>query len=181
MTQNNAYVVFDVETQRGFDEVGGQHNRAQMGISVAVLYDSRDDQTYAFREHELDGLVDALRAAPLVIGFNILHFDYPVLQPYTDFDLRILPSLDLLHDLHRRLGFRVSLDNLAQETLRAGKSGSGLEAIQLFRQQNWEKLIAYCRDDVLITRDLFRFGQENGYVKFWDRLRKRSRTVSVAW
>ena len=181
MSPIEPYVVFDVETQRSFDDVGGQHNRAQMGISVAVLYDSRDDQTRAFREHELASLVDALRAAPLVIGFNTLHFDYQVLQPYTDFDLHTLPSLDLLHHIHKRLGFRVSLDSLARETLNSGKSGGGLEAIVLYRQQRWEQLIAYCRDDVLITRDLFLFGRKNGFVKYWDRRRNTSRTVSVKW
>lgn len=177
----NEFVVFDVETQNSFDDVGGFRNVAKLGISVAVTYDSRSDSTRAYREPELDALVAHLQDAPLVVGFNILRFDYHVLQPYTEVNLQALPSLDMLARLHRSLGHRVSLDNLARGTLNIQKSGHGLEAIAWYRQGEWEKLIRYCTDDVLITRDVYLFGRQNGFVKFWDKYRRGVRQVAVNW
>ena len=181
MQQTNDFVVFDLETQRSFDEVGGRQNLQQLGISVAVLYDSRNDETVAFREPELDRLVEYLQTAPLVVGFNVLKFDYPVLQPYTDFRLNSLPTVDLLHHIHQRLGWRVSLDNLGRTTLKAPKSASGLQAIAWFREGEWQKLIKYCEDDVLLTRDLYLFGKQHGYVKFWDGKQRFERKLAVNW
>ena len=43
-----------------------------------------------------------------------------------------------------------------------------------------ESLVAYCRKDVEITRDLYRFGLENGYLLFDNREGKRMR-VPVDW
>ncbi|MCI0476423.1 MAG: hypothetical protein L0Y55_09265, partial [Anaerolineales bacterium] len=72
------------------------------------------------------------------------------------------------------------LDALAGATLGASKSADGLLAIQWFREGKIDQLIAYCRDDVAITKQLFEFGRDNGYVLYPDRSRRKQR-VSVAW
>ncbi len=175
------FVVFDLETQRTFDEVGGYSNTAKMGISLGVAYDSRDDSIQVFREQEVAGLVDLLFDAPLVVGFNSFKFDYAVLQPYTDRNVHTLPGVDMLDSIYRTLGFRVSLDNLAGATLGTRKSADGLDAIRWFRAGEWHKLEKYCTDDVLVTRDLFLFGREHGYVEFYDRRNRCNRRVKVNW
>lgn len=175
------YVVFDLETQKSFDEVGGFKNAHKLGISVGVVYDSKSDSTTAYRENEMDDLVAQLQAAELVIGFNNFGFDNIVLQPYTIVTLDQLPGLDLMHELTKILGHRVSLDNVAQGTLNAQKSAEGLQAIAWYRQGEWDKLISYCEKDVLITRDIYQFGRENGFVKFYDRFRRTVRQVDVNW
>ena len=38
------------------------------------------------------------------------------------------------------------------------------DAIKWFRQGQIDKLIFYCRTDVKLTRDIYRFGQEHGFV-----------------
>jgi len=175
------FVVFDLETQRTFDEVGGYANTAKMGISIGAAYDSRDDSIQVFREQQLDALVELLFSAPLVVGFNSFKFDYTVLQPYTDRRLHDLPGLDMLDSIYRILGFRVSLDHLAAATLGRKKTGHGLDAIRWFRSGDWQKLEKYCTDDVLVTRDLYLFGCENGYVEFYDRRNRRMRRIEVNW
>ena len=69
-------VVFDVETQREFAEVGGREFAEQLGISVAVAYHTGERRFYTFEESELDGLFDLFRRASLLVGFNILQFDF---------------------------------------------------------------------------------------------------------
>ncbi|KAA3616474.1 MAG: helicase [Calditrichaeota bacterium] len=175
------FVVFDLETKQSFDEVGGFKNAHKLGISVGVVYDSESDKTTAYRENEMDDLVEQLQSADLVIGFNNFGFDNIVLQPYTIVTLDALPGLDLMQKLQQALGHRVSLDNVAKGTLNSEKSGGGLQAIEWYRKGEWDKLISYCEQDVLITRDIYLFGKENGYVQFYDQFKRAVRKVDVQW
>ncbi len=157
-------VCFDVETQNSFDDVGGRENFGKLRVSVAVLYDEILKQYFVYSEDEAGQLIDHLFAADLVVGYNILGFDYAVIQPYSNRDLKRLPTLDLMMELSKRLGFRVKLDSVVNATLGARKSGHGLQAIEWFRAGEIEKLTKYCQDDVRLTYELFRFGAEHGYV-----------------
>jgi hypothetical protein len=123
------YVVFDVETRRSAAEVGGWNRADRMGVSVAVAYDSQADDFFSYEQEALPALFERLQAAQLVIGFNSLRFDYAVLRPFAPFDLRGLPSLDLLQRVNQSLNYRVSLDNLGQATLGEPKSANGLLAL----------------------------------------------------
>lgn len=157
-------VVFDLETQRAFDDVAGR--RADLlGLSLGVVYSYRDDAFTTYYEDDAEALVRRLLAASLVVGFNHKRFDLEVLRPYAGgADLGRVRSLDLLEELHRRLGHRVGLDGCCRATLGAHKSGHGLEAITWFREGRFEELERYCRDDVRLTRDLFDHGRHRGFV-----------------
>jgi len=113
--------------------------------------------------------VDKLRTADLAVGFNIIGFDYTVLQPYSDFDLQEIKTFDMLTDVKKLLGFRLSLNHLAQHTLNAKKSADGLVSLQWYKEGKINKIIQYCKQDVEITRDLFLFGEKNGYVNYQSR------------
>jgi DEAD/DEAH box helicase domain-containing protein len=160
------YGVFDVETRRSAAEVGGWHRAARMGISVVVLYDSGPDQFFVYRDDEIDDFIKRLKDLDLVVGFNNKRFDNSVLSAYTSFDLGTLPTLDILEEVKNRLGYRISLDGLAEQTLGVKKSADGLQALQWYREGRLDKIIEYCKNDVEITRDLFLSGVANGYLLF---------------
>ena len=169
------YVVFDVETRRSAAEVGGWHKAGQMGVSVAVLYDSLADEYFSYSQEALPGLFDRLRAADLVVGFNSLRFDYAVLAPFAPCALRDLPSLDLLQRVQERLNYRVSLDNLGQASLGEPKSADGLQALRWWKEGRCEEIAAYCRKDVELTRRLYLFGLREGYLLFSNKAGQRAR------
>lgn len=169
------FVVLDVETRRSAAEVGGWHRAGDMGVSVAVLYDSRDGRFHTYRQEELAACFERLRSAPLVVGFNSFRFDYAVLQPFAGFSLKELPGLDLLQCLQERLHYRVSLDNVAQATLDEGKSADGLQALRWWKEGRVEEIAAYCRKDVDVTRRVYLFGWKNGYVLFRNKAGQRVR------
>ncbi len=173
-------IFFDLETQKSFQEVGGRENLKLLRVSVAVTFATATNEFKAYTEKEVASLVADLKAAERVVGFNILNFDYPVLKAYTNERLNDLPSLDLLDDLYNKLGFRVGLDALAEATLGKNKSADGLQAIEWFKQGKIEELIAYCRDDVAVTKALYEFGRDNGYVQFRDKF-GRTKQVRVSW
>ncbi|MFH1098816.1 MAG: WYL domain-containing protein [Candidatus Uhrbacteria bacterium] len=174
------YVVFDVETQREFAEVGGAQNRHLLGIAVIGAYDSATDAFLTFLERDVLAFGKLLRTADLIIGFNSKHFDYAVIQPYLPFEAAKLPTLDLMADLERILGHRIGLDACATATLGAGKSGDGLQAIRWFREGRIDLVQKYCLDDVRITRDLYRYGVEHGEIYFTGKDGSR-RAVPVMW
>jgi DEAD/DEAH box helicase domain-containing protein len=157
--------VFDLETQKVAEEVGGWGNIARMKVSLAVAY-TEEDGFRTFTEAKVPELIDLLKSADLVVGFNQLRFDYEVLSAYTREDLRALPNLDILADIAEVLGFRLALDHLAQSTLGRKKTGMGLEAVLWFREGRMDLLEQYCCEDVRITRDLYQFGLENGFLLY---------------
>jgi len=157
-------VFFDLETQKLAQDVGGWKNTHLMRVSLGVLFDTAENRFFTFYEDRVDDLINHLEKADLVVGFNVKHFDYRVLSAYTKKDLLKLPTFDILQDIHQRLGFRVGLDHLGKETLNRNKSADGLKAVEWFRKGQMEKLEKYCRQDVVLTRDLFNYGMVNGHL-----------------
>ncbi|SDB56430.1 DEAD/DEAH box helicase domain-containing protein [Desulfonatronum thiosulfatophilum] len=174
------FAVLDIETCCSAQEVGGWGNAAQMGVSCAVLYDSREDVFIDYLQQDIPKLVEKLRQVDLVVGFNILNFDYRVLRGCLDFNFQDLPTLDMLKTVHDRLGYRLSLDHLARHTLQSQKSANGLDALKWWKQGQIDKIIAYCRDDVAITRDLYLYGCDKGYILFQNKARSLVR-LPVFW
>ena len=160
---------FDLETQKLASEVGGWQNTHLMRVSVAILCTMPDGVFREYRENELPALIEDLKRLDLVVGFNISRFDYRVLGAYTPFRLEGLPTFDMLHEIHQGIGFRLSLGHLGEKTLGRPKGGDGLQAVNWFRQKEWESLIRYCKEDVAITRDLFYHALEKGYLVYSDK------------
>jgi DEAD/DEAH box helicase domain-containing protein len=174
------YGVFDLETQRSAAEVGGWQHADRMGISCGVVYDARKKTFRSYLEHQTADLIAYLRRFDLVIGFNIKRFDYHVLKGYSSFDFTALNTLDILEEIHNHLGFRLSLAHLVQQTLNSNKTADGLQALRWWKQGRINDIIEYCKMDVRLTRDLFEFGRQKGYLIFRNRHQKKIR-IPVNW
>jgi DEAD/DEAH box helicase domain-containing protein len=174
-------IFLDVETQRlNYEVPGGWNNIAGFGVALAVTW----DEPAGFRtwlEPDAAALVAELSRFSCVVGYNVLRFDYTVLSAYEPQVHSLLQgkTVDMMVDLSRRLGFRPSLDSVAQATLARGKAGDGLAAVRWFRAGEIEKVAAYCQEDVALTRDVFLFGRNNGHVLYLDK--GRPSKVIVKW
>jgi DEAD/DEAH box helicase domain-containing protein len=174
-------IFLDVETQRIQSEVpGGWYNIAGFGLALAVTW----DDVAGFRtwlEPDAQALVNELARFPRVVGYNVLRFDYTVLSAYQSnvHSLLQAKTTDMLVDLSRRLGFRPPLESVAQATLGRSKTSDGLSAVRWFREGQIDRVIAYCREDVTITRDIFYHGRQHGHVLYLDR--GRPTRVIVKW
>lgn len=168
-------VVFDVETKKAFDEVGG-YFPAKLGVSVAGVWygeEGKKGTLKGFREEEFPEMFKIFESADRIVGFNSIDFDMPALSPYYLGDLLKLPNFDMLQEVEKRVGYRVKLDALAKETLGVQKGGNGLDAIRYFHEGNWEALTKYCLQDVEITRELYTVGKNVGKLKYknkWNNL-----------
>jgi DEAD/DEAH box helicase domain-containing protein len=173
-------VVFDLETQLSAAEVGGWNKAYLMRMSVGVIWDSRLDDFVIYHEEDVDQLIDHLQRPDLIVGFNIVGFDYSVLRGYTNIDFRELNTLDIIKEVHAYLNYRVSLDALATATLASPKSADGLQALQWFKEGRMDLIEKYCQQDVQVTRDLFRYGIEHGHMLF-DRKDEGRMRIKVDW
>jgi len=172
--------VLDLETQRSAAEVGGWHRADRMRISCGVLYNSQTDAFIEYFEDQIERLIEDLQQVELIVGFNIKRFDYLVLKGYSDFDFLTLNTLDILETVRNQLGFRLSLAHLAHATLGTTKQADGLQALQWWKEGRINEIVDYCKMDVKLTRDLFIFGKQNGYLVFINRDQKRAR-IPVHW
>jgi len=153
-----------------------------MGVAVGVVCHLEEGRFEVFPEPRVPALVEALKSASLVIGYNVRRFDYQVLSGYTGEDYaRLLPTLDLLEHVHSRLGFRIGMGHLAQETLGTAKSADGLKSLEWVRQGRLDLVEQYCRRDVEILRDLYLHGRREGFLLYRDRRRDVRLKLRVSW
>ena len=174
-------VYFDLETQRTANDAGGWARKGDMRMSVGAIYSTASQRYEIFSEEQVDRLIERLRRADLVVGFNVLNFDYQVLMGYTILDLVAeLQTADLMVDMEKRLGHRLSLDAIAQATLGVQKTAAGLDASRWWREGRLLEIAEYCCFDVKVTKLVHEHGCHHKELFFHDRFARRQR-VEIDW
>lgn len=166
------YVVFDLETQNIFSDVGG-NDPVNLDISVACFYDSGTDKFTAVTIDELSTAWPIVESADVLVGYNSNHFDIPLLNKYYPGDLKTIKSIDLLESIRQSLGRRIRLDSVAEATVGAKKSADGLQAVRWWREGKINEIKKYCLQDVKVTKQVFEYALQNGHIKFKDGRNKR--------
>jgi DEAD/DEAH box helicase domain-containing protein len=135
-----------------------------MGMSLGVTYSTATGEYRIFSEKRVNDLVDQLLRADLVVGFNVINFDYEVLMGYTILDLpHQCRTLDMLVEIEKKLGHRL-----------------GLDAIRWWREGKLLDIAEYCCFDVKCTKLVHEFGVRHRKLHFTDRFQQR-RSVEVEW
>ncbi|MGA7221225.1 MAG: ribonuclease H-like domain-containing protein [Candidatus Acidiferrales bacterium] len=164
-----------METLRISSEVdGGWANIRAFGLAVAITWDKENSFRRWFEDDAL-ALITELEQFTHVITYNGNRFDLEVLRAYAPVESVRKLSLDIHEMLHKQLGHRVKLDQLAKETLGTAKSGDGLQAVEWWRAGQKDRVAEYCEQDVAILRDVVAHGRTKGYVIV------SSKQVRVQW
>lgn len=166
------YVIFDLETQNTFQDVGSTDSVA-LDISVGTFYDSFSETYTTVTVDELQKIWPLLEQADALVGYNSNHFDIPLLNKYYPGDLTQIKSIDLLEDIRKSIGRRLRLDSIAQATVGAKKSANGLQAVRWWREGKIDEIKKYCEQDVKVTKKIFDYALKHGHVKFKDGSRNR--------
>jgi DEAD/DEAH box helicase domain-containing protein len=173
-------VYFDLESQKLFEDVGGR-DPSKLLLACGVTWSTQRNEFAVYWEKDAAALVAELKTADLVVGFNIVNFDYEVLKPYAPtVNFRSFRSKDMLHDIVRALNFRLSLDSIARATLGTTKTADGLQSVVWYRNGELDKVAEYCKADVDITRRIYEFGREHGFVHYYSKLGSKLK-VAVNW
>jgi DEAD/DEAH box helicase domain-containing protein len=173
------YVIFDLETQNTFQEVG-TNNPADLDISVGTFYDSETEKYTTVIIDELQTVWPLLEKADALVGYNSNHFDIPLLNKYYPGDLTQIKSIDLLEEIRKTLGRRIRLDSVAEATVGAKKSANGLQAVRWWREGKIAEIKKYCEQDVRVTKKVFDYAFLNGHIKFKDGSRKREVLIDTS-
>lgn len=172
-------VIFDIETKKIFDDIKGD-NPADLGISIVSVYrrfvDEKGKETEgemnSFWEENFAKMWPLFTDADRIIGFNSLHFDVPAIAPLAPYDFKKLKHFDLMDHIKEALGFRLSLNAIASETLGHTKIDNGLNAVYYWQEHSKESLLKlkkYCEMDVMVTKEVYDFGQRNRQLKYKDK------------
>lgn len=156
-------IVIDIETKNTFFDVG-KDNLDALEVSMIGVYSYATQNFISFDENQIEEATEFIKKADLIIGFSINRFDIPVLSRHLNFDLFAIARFDLLDEIEKQLGWRISLNKLAITNLGVKKTHHGLEAPLLYRRGQIEELKNYCLYDVKITKDLYELVQNQGYL-----------------
>ena len=143
----------DVIPIRTAEEVGGFGRAAtrRRGTAVAATL-SFNGQFQQWRSADCGKLVEYLRSASLVVGYNCIAFDYELIRGHTSF--RRPKTLDLLLIIKEVLGHRTSLANVARATFgRAGLAG-GKALDKAWREGDSERVARALRRNLNVMRRL---------------------------
>ncbi len=174
-------IYFDLETQKSAEEVGGWGNIRDMRMSVGVTYSTARGDYRIYGENQVNDLIEELRRADLVVGFNHERFDYEVLAGHNPFfDPSQVPTLDMLVELQKKLNHRLSLDAVANATLGVEKTAEGLQAIRWYREGKLLEIAEYCCYDVKITKLVYEYGARHRQLFYKSRFNQRL-AVPVDW
>ena len=165
------YITFDIETYSpsGLNKIDTDEFR----VSVTGAYISWTGEYVAFMEDETEDFIKLLSSCDLVIGYNHLWFDLPVLQKYASFDLLSLPSYDIMVEFEKVAGFKIKLDSIVSATIGQHKTDSYEVYRHYHAEKKWAPLIDYCMNDVRLTEELFRMIQKGQPLKYVDLLDKK--------
>ena len=179
-------VVYDVEVIRGPDEVtDGWNNPEAMGLGTIVMY-NYEKNLYSFADKDrLEAVRQFLTKhgeEDVLIGFNNIIFDNRVIfgNDFTSEKLNCYDILqkvckgkfgvDTVEEAEKKLGNEkvhdgsISLNAISKATLNMGKIGHGANAPLLLKQGRLTELFAYNLHDVRLTRLLYEFIQQYGFV-----------------
>lgn len=177
-------VIFDIETQKLFDQIPDRERIEDLGISVVSAYRRVLDGGYREVRGEMGSFWDEnapgerrrvlelwewMANADRVIGFNSVKFDAPILNAYMQGDVMKLAHFDILEQVRLVLGHRLSLDALAKSTLGETKLADGLAAVDWWQagdEESLEKLQKYCEMDVEVTKRLYDVGLKERRLKY---------------
>ncbi len=158
-------ITYDIETVGDF---GSNGDFSGLEVTVVGVHDSATGELTGYFKEDLPKLWPVLESADILVGYNSEHFDTPILNKYYAGDLTKIKSVDLLKEVKNVLGRRLKLDNIAEATLGKKNSGDGMQAVVWWKQGEFEKVRAYCLEDVKITRQLYDYALKNGSLKYKD-------------
>jgi len=182
-------VFFDLETQYIYQELGMTDNAikdpSKLRLAVAGIL-SKNHHTF-FDEGNVGELFDTLKQANLIVGHNVLRFDYKVLQPYLH--QNIVKELgektfDIMHELDKLTGCWISLDDLCKKNVGLKKTVGGIEIPRMWREKQFQKVKDYLLNDLRMTEAVYNHGKTIGRFMYTHKEYGKvmgEKVVSVRW
>ena len=201
----NNVLSIDIETKNLSHEIGGWGNPHLFKVACVATWDGNNATIYSDEGSESDlcksdeatwkplkqlkfDLDDHFQKGGKLLGHNINVFDLPVLRDSMDIYIvrKYLQEkedrcIDTSALLTSATGQRIHLDNAVKCTLDTGKLMAGTDAVVKWRAGEFEEVLKYCISDTKLTYDLWKYGQDNGIVKYYNAEDDKLNEVKIKW
>ena len=172
-TKGENIVYLDIETQYLMTDFPGgwKNDENYKKIKIAVLGTLCNDKYRTFGEKDIDKLDEELQSADLVVGHNIMKFDYTVLKHYVPKEY-IEPlrkkSFDTMLEFSKFTGNSswVSLDDLATRNFGMAKTHDSATIPKMWRDGHHDEVKSYLLNDLKMTEAVYLHGKKGGKFKF---------------
>ena len=146
-------LAFDIETT-GLDA-------ERDDVTCVCAYDGTNQFSFVFGQCKEDpgDFMALLDEAPRLCAFNGVRFDLPFLAkrwgvPDERVGGWVRKLFDPFEACRLGLGRTFSLDRLLHANGLQGKTGSGLQAVEMARDGRWDELEMYCMHDTIMTHSV---------------------------
>jgi DEAD/DEAH box helicase domain-containing protein len=169
-------LIFDLETQRSADDVGGWGASRRWGWRLRWSTTSASAPSERTSKPTSIGSC-SISLSPTGSWVSTSTASISPCSPATPTAiLGRIRTLDLLGEIHKIVGFRVSLNHLSEINLGESKAGDGLQSLRWWKEGRIDLIEHYCRKDVEVTRRLWELGRSRGYLLHRD---KEGRTLRI--
>ena len=152
------HITFDIETYSPSDSsrIDTKEFRVSViGAYISWLNDGKGEYI-AFFEDDVKDFLELVKCADLIVGYNQIWFDLPVLQKYSDFNLQKLPNYDILVKIEEKIGAKLKLNDVCKANFEDDIKTDSYSVYKHYHKNGkWLELVDYCMNDVRLTQQLF--------------------------
>lgn len=194
-------LAIDLETKNYSHEIGGWGNTHMFQVSTVCTWDGNNGTIYIDEpvdslqksgynikpisqlKYDLD---DHLEKGGKLLGHNIVSFDLPVLKNALDIYcikkyMDKKAYIDTSRDIASVTGERFTLSNLVTKTLGDDKTMTSADAPVVWKNGGYSEVAEYCLKDCELVYDLWKYGQENSFVKGYSIEKEEEVELGVEW
>lgn len=157
---------FDLETQYLFSDFNTQ-DPSKLKVAVAGIL--KNNHHKFFHEEQVKELIIELKNADLIVGHNLLNFDYNVLRPYTNENLieKLYPkTFDMIQDLKKITGCLIGLDDLCKRNVGMSKTIDSKKIPKMWRDGKHQEVRDYLLNDLKMTKEIYEYGTKHKKLKY---------------
>ncbi len=193
IVEDNKIVYLDIETMYLItDFPGGWKNPENYkNIRIAELGILQNSIYKTFEENNINKLIDELfdSEIDLIVGFNILQFDYKILEHYFSKDIMLSlqkNTFDIMLEFDKFTGKAgwVSLNDISQRNFGMQKTEDSIKIPEMYRNGEKDRVKQYLYNDLCMTEKFYLYGKKGHIFKYEHKEYGRSqgeREVYVKW
>ena len=194
-------LALDIETKNMSFDIGGFGNTHMFQVSTVATWDGTNGTVYV--DEPLDSfaksghvikslgelkydLDDHFQKGGLILGHNVAAFDLPILRDSMDIYIinkyiKEKQYIDTSKLLLKGHGERFQLKNLVKCTMNDFKLMDSADAPKLWKMGQFDEVVEYCMKDTQLVYDLWKYGQNNGFVKAFSIEKGEHKDLEVNW
>ena len=184
-------IYLDIETQHLITEFDGgwKNSKNYAKLKIAELGILRNNVYTTFEENNINDLMSELFDSEIVVGHNIIQFDFKILEHYFPKDVMfkiILKSFDTMLEFDKFTGEAgwVSLDDISQRNFGMKKTEDSIKIPEMWRNGEKDRVKQYLYNDLYMTEKFYLCGKKGHTFKYEHKIYGKSygeKEVYIKW